>query len=251
MNKQREGVNIALSILFLGLGFLSMWLAKIWFGLQGEAVYAVLLLAPLVVYAILSGRLSELKAGGLEAKFATIASQTVEITSETVEPSVDEMSVVMKGGVRELRIQFQNLDESHPIILTLILGRSGYYHRDALVDYMEALLQYRNFRFVVILDQENRFVAYLPSWTMWQILRKGPLGEELVAIINDGRLRDLQAFPGVVTRTITTRTNNLDALRELTSMNLEALVVIDENKHLKGVVLREQVLSKLFLGLSK
>lgn len=251
MSKQREVVNIALSILFLGLGFLSMWLAKAWFGLQGEAVYAVLLLSPLVVYTILSGRLSELKAGGLEAKFASIASQTVEITAETVEPSIDEMSIVTKGGVRELRSQFQSLDESHPIILTLILGRSGYYARSALVEYMDALLQYPSFRFAVILDQDNCFVAYLPSWTMWQILRKEALGEELIAIINGGRLRDLQAFPGVVTRTITTSTNNLDALREMTSQNLEALVVIDAKKQLKGIVLREQILSKLFLGLSK
>jgi len=114
---------------------------------------------------------------------------------------------------------------------------------------MEALSQYRTFKFVVILDHENKFVAYIPSGTMLQILRMEALGDEFVRIINDGNIGELRRYPGVVTRTISTDSTNVDALREMTAQNLEALVVIDKDRNLKGVVEREQLISKMLLGI--
>jgi len=248
---RRETVGIVVTVLFLALGFLSMWLSKEFLKLEGEAVLVFLLLVPIIVYTIFSGRLSELRAGGLEAKFVNVAGQSAEFASETIEPSVGEMEVVAKEGARQLQRQLERLDESKPITLTLTLGKEGYYHREVWLRYMEALSQYRNFRFVVILDHENKFVAYIPSWAMLQILRMEALGEEFVRHINEGEIRELRQYPGVVTRTISTKSTNLDALREMTAQNLEALIVIDEDQRLKGVVEREQILSKLLLGMAR
>ncbi len=245
----REIWAILVSILFLVLGFLAVWLAKRLLEFEGDAIFVTLILVPIIVYLIFSGRLTELKGpGGLEAKFVGIAEQSVELVSETIGPSVGDMEVVAKGGAGALQRQIYRLDESKPIILTLTLGREGYY-KDVWIRYMEALSQYRTFKFVVILDHENKFVAYIPSGTMLQILRMEALGDEFVRIINDGNIGELRRYPGVVTRTISTDSTNVDALREMTAQNLEALVVIDKDRNLKGVVEREQLISKMLLGI--
>ena len=91
----------------------------------------------------------------------------------------------------------------------------------------------------------------MPAWAVLQILRMDALGDEFVRIINEGSIQELQRYPGVVTRTISTKATSIDALREMTAQNLEALVVIDENRNLKGVVEREQILSKLLLAMAR
>jgi CBS domain-containing protein len=244
-------VSVVISVLFLALGFLAVLLSKELLKLESEVSLVFLLLAPIIIYLIFSGRLTEFRAGGLEAKFVSIANMSVELSSETIEPSVNEMEIVAKGGARELQRQLQRLDESKPIILTLTLGKEGYYNQEVWLRYMEALSQYRNFKFVVVLDQENDFLAYIPAWAMLQILKMGALGYEFVWIINEGKIRELRQYPGVVTKTISTKSTNLEALREMTDQNLEALVVIDEKRKLKGIVEREQVLSKLLLGMGR
>jgi CBS domain-containing protein len=254
MNRQslrREAIAILVSIFFLALGFIAVWISKEFLKQEGDTLFVALLFVPIIVYVIFSGRLKELRAGGLEAKFIDIAEQSVEVASETIEPSTEEMEIVAKGDIKELQRRLQRLDESKPIILTLALGKIGYYDRQAGLQYIEALSQYRNFKFVVILDSENKFVAYIPSWAMLQILRLEGLGSEFVRIISEGNKGDLRRYPGIVTKTISIKATNLDALREMTAQNLDALVVIDENQKLKGVVEREQILSKLLLGMAR
>ncbi len=43
----------------------------------------------------------------------------------------------------------------------------------------------------------------------------------------------------------------MDALREMTTQNLNALIVIDEERKIKGVVEKDQLLSKILLGMAK
>ncbi len=248
----RDIVAMLASIVFLALGVLAVWLSNELLDIEGEAVFVALLLLPVVVFMILSGRVRELRGpGGLEAKFVDVAGQSVELVSETIEASVDDMIIVAKGGASELERQAHDLDESKPIILTLNLGREGYYDRSVWSEYMDALSQFRTFRFVVVLDRENKFLAYIPSGVVGQILKTQGVGDDFVSAINDGRIPDLRRFLGVVTRTISVKSTNMDALREMTDQNLEALVVIDDDRNLVGVVEREQILSKLLLAMAR
>jgi CBS domain-containing protein len=247
----KETSAILLSVFFLILGFSTLWFSQRYLKLEGEVVFVFLLLMPILVYAILSGRLGELKAGGLEAKFVDVAKQSIELGSETIEPSVRDMETVAKGGARHLERTLRRLNESKPIVITLNLGRQGYYDRAVLIQYFEALSQYRNFKFAVILDEDNRFVAYMPSWAMLQLLRIQDLGNRFVQLINSGEKFEVIQYPGVITSTISTRTTNLEALKQMTERNIEALVVIDDDRKLRGVVEREQILSKLLIGLAK
>jgi CBS domain-containing protein len=254
MNRQssrQDAIAILASIFFLALGFLAVWISKNVLNQESNALFVALLLLPIIVYVIFSGRLKELRAGGLEAKFADVAGQSVEVASETIEPSISDMEIVAKAGARELQKQIYYMDESKAIILMLVLGKEEYYNRRIWLSYLETLSQYRTFKFVVFLDKENRFVSYIPSWAMLRILRMEALGDEFVEIINRGDIQELRRYPSVVTRTISTKATNIDALREMITQNLEALLVVDEDRKLKGVVEREQILSRLLLAMAK
>ena len=77
------------------------------------------------------------------------------------------------------------------------------------------------------------------------------LGYEFINTINDGFLWDLYRYPKIVKDTISAKTSSIEALQQMTKENPEALVVIDENHKLIGVIEREQVISKLMLTLVK
>lgn len=254
MNKlslTQETTAILVAILFLGLGLLAVWITRAVLDIEGDAVFVSVLLIPIVIWVIFSGRLKEIRApGGLEAKFTDVAKKTVEPSGERIEASIQDPTIVTKAGLSELQGILPGIDESKPIVLTLTLGKTGYYQQEALREYIKALSQRRNFKFVVMVDQENRFAAYIPAWRLAQTLEMWERGNEFIQAINDGRVQDLRRYPGVVTSTISTCATNIEALREMAAQNLEALVVIDADRRLRGVVERQQVLSKLMLAMA-
>jgi hypothetical protein len=242
---------IVMSLLLLAIGFIAIWFTKARMNIDDKTIFVSVLFIPVLVYVILSGRLKEFKGpGGIEAKFAEAAKESISPASEKIEPSIDEMQIVVKEGIRALQEKKQELDEGKPIIMTMTLGKSDYYRRNAVLEYIEVLSQFRNFKFVVFIDDNNRFVAYMPAWSLKGLLSKEQLGREFIDIVNGGRSQALFSFPGVVRETISTKSTNAQALQEMTKQNTEALVVIDENRNLKGVIEREQVLSKMMLVLT-
>jgi CBS domain-containing protein len=244
---------IMASILFLALGFVAIWVTSNVLVIEGDAVYVSLLFAPILVYVILSGRLKEIRApGGLEAKFADAAERVVDPAAATIEAAMEpnEMAILAKATLSELKRALPRIDESKPITLTITLDSRMHYDQWALLEYVRTLSQFRSFKFVVILDREGRFVAYMPSWAMRQIVERDALGSEFVEALNQDRVNELRRYPGVVTQTISTSATNIEAIQEMTNQNLEALVVVDDDRRLRGVVEREQVLSKLLLALA-
>jgi CBS domain-containing protein len=252
IREYKELKAIGISLLFLLLGFAIVWFVKTIVKIEDNAVYVSLLFIPVLVYVIISGRLKELKGpGGLEARFSEAAAQEIKPVSETIEPSVEEMQVVAKEGLRVLQRKKPDIDETRPIIMTMVPGKGRYYDWNAVAQYVSFLGQYRNFKFVVFLDDKEHFVAYMPSWAFKGLISLPELAGEFISVVNEGRMQDLCRYPGVVKETISTKSSNVEALRRMTAENLEALVVIDEDRKLKGVIEREQVISKIMLTLVK
>jgi len=54
----------------------------------------------------------------------------------------------------------------------------------------------------------------------------------------------------VVREKLSPNTTNGEALRKMVTSNLSVIVVVDENNRLKGVVEREQVLTRMMLALT-
>lgn len=254
MNKRslnKEVTGIVVSILFLAVGFLAVWLTQSMISAAGDGVFVSLLLLPIIVYVIFTGRLSELKApGGLEAKFAVVAQQpAAEIAAERIAVVDEDMKAVSKSSPQELHRLEALLDDSKLIVLTLLLTRRHYVQRDAEV-YLERFLRYRNFAFVAFLDKKDRLVAYVSAWAMYRIV-KGKQGGRFIKLINNGNLLDLLEFPDVRTYTVSTSDSNLQALNKMMTHNMGAIPVVDEGRKLKGVVEREQILGKLILAMAK
>jgi len=243
---------IVTSILFLALGFLVLWVAKSIMKIEGDAVFISLLFIPILVYVIISGKIEELKGpGGLEAKFAKAANETITAASEEVRLSMEDMQIVLKESMSLLEKKRRELNEAQPIAMIMELGKRNYYGREAVLGYLEMLSQFRNFKFVVFVDNNKRFVAYMPSWAVKGLLSKPELGNAFISAVNEGIATDLFQYPGIVRETIRTCTTNVEALREMMRQNLEALVVTDENNQLTGIVEREQILSRMMLSLAK
>jgi hypothetical protein len=55
---------------------------------------------PFYCISLLSGKLEELKGtGGIEAKFAKTASESITVASEKVKPSLEEVQIVLKESL--------------------------------------------------------------------------------------------------------------------------------------------------------
>jgi len=245
----RELIGVMISALFIALGLAALWGAKTIVVALGDTVTIALLLMPIVIYFIATGRLSEFKAGGvLEAKFREVAEQrTIQLGSDRIAVVEEDMKVVPKSGIDELQRLEALLDGSKRIILTLVLGKRRYVLEDAKT-YLERFLVYRNFTFVAFVDVNNKLVGYMNAWALYRVL-KGDQGARLIELLNESRASELLVFPGVMTETLTTTDTNADALRKITAQNLDAMIVVDEKRQLKGVIEREQILSKIMLAM--
>jgi hypothetical protein len=240
---------MSLSLLFLLVGLLIVWFAKAAMAFEGDAVYVALLVIPFAAYAVLSGRVAEVKGpGGWEARFAEVATATVDPSSETL--PVEELQVVAKMGTDALSMMQERIDESEPIVMTMRVGGTRYSPR-AVRLYLDTLSHFPNFKFVVFLDGWDRVLGYMPQWALKALLADPQLGRRFLGDLTAGRVKSLLMFPGIVRKTISENEPNSRALQEMEEQNLEALVVTDETRLLKGVVEREQVLSRMMLALTR
>jgi len=245
-----------ISIVFLLLGLLTLWFMRSILNMQQDAVLVAILLVPVLIFLILSGKLLEINAGGVSAKFSNAAQKPFLNEGEinTVPMEEEQIARVMKQGLEYLQTWLQSINGSRYIVLTVTLGNMMY--RDlALLDYLRALSQYRALTFLVILEQNQEIFAYTTGWQAIQILelhRRGnlPLHDDFVMAISEGR-KDVLLRYGLVQETVKTTETNISILQKMTDLNIDVLIVTDEHRKLKGVVERTQILSKLILALTK
>jgi hypothetical protein len=229
--------------------FHRVWLAREFIGSVDGSVLIALLLLPLIVYLSASGRLAEFKAPGrIEAKFAQAAAESISQASETV--VYDDPQIVAKEGVRNLiQRKMQEIDESKPVVMTMTVGGQAQYNPHDVEQYIGVLSQFRNFKFVLFLDRDDRFAAYMPTWALKHLLQIPDLAREFLNAVSQGQTAQLRRYPGIVKKTISTKSSNADAPHEMLEQNIEVLVAIDEQRILCGVVEREQVLRRMMLSL--
>ncbi len=249
----KEHAALTMSVLFLVLGLAVVWVTKSLAGVDADAVLVSLLLIPVLVYMVVSGRLTEFKGpGGLEARFRDAAQSAPTIASEKIAAEDVRLQAIAKGGRRSLLDAASHwTNDTVPALMTMTLGRATY-SPQTLLEHLDMLSRFRNFKFVVFLDPDSRFVAYMPHWALRDLLAKPDpdVGLDFTNAVKQGRVADLLRYPSVIKTTISTNSTNAEALRRMMDSNLEALVVVDEDSRVKGVVDREQVLSRLMLSLT-
>lgn len=244
----REVRAALISIIFVILGFLVIYLSKQIINVDSDLIIICLLLLPIIVYSICSGRLGEFKIGDVEAKFASLDEKAKDsITSElnsTKQVSINEVEMHLINKENDLK----SIDKTKNIVLTITLGNS--YELPTCQHYIKSLLsRYINFKFVVFLDEDKRFIAYTTSRAILQLL-ESDRGNEFVEAINHNKKPKLIKCPGVVKEKVLITETNLDALKKMVQQNLEAIVVIDDDDMVAGLVERGHLTSKLLLELA-
>jgi CBS domain-containing protein len=245
-----ECIAIAVAIGSVALGMLVVRLAKSTDARLESSVLIVLMVLPVLVYLVGSGRLAELKApGGIKAKFVETASESVTTVSETI--SYENPQIVARASVADLlKRKAGEIDQSRPVVVTMTIASNGQYTVEDLSDYLGIMTQFRTFTTVVFRDREQRFIACMEGWALKELVEL-PEANEFVALVNAGDQAGVLRYPGVLRKTLSPTSTNVEALREMLANNIEALVVVDEDRKLRGVVERDQVLSRLMLSLVK
>jgi CBS domain-containing protein len=249
---RKEAVGFVVAVVWVAFAFAVVGLAKWAFGHQqnpiqiGGSVLIALMLLPLGVYLVATGKLLEFNVAGAKAKFA--AKEKIKLTPDTITYD-DPQIVAREGGVRKLLARkAQEKDQSRPVVMTMTIG-GKIYTRPDIRSLLDVLTQLRSFKLVVFLDRNKRVVAYMEAWALKELVEQDELAAEFVQFINSGPESGIDNF-SVAKKTISTTSTNIEALRDMQEQNLEALVVVDDQKMLRGVVQREQVLSSIMLSLA-
>jgi hypothetical protein len=255
-------VNWVVPLILLGLGIVVVVVVRYWIhGGQtppaepvGDAVLVALIIMPILVYAIISGILRELKGpGGWAASFNSIATTPVSDAlahSQVLSVGDGDVRIVRPGERRTFRGDIEDLDESLPIAITVTVGNQDYELAD-IRDSVEYYYRYRSFELVVFLTLDDQFVAFMPAWAAKQVLDDQARNQDFVNAIKSGNRDELYRYSGVVREDLSTKSTVTEALHEMVEHNTRFLVVTDENKRLKGIAEREQVIGRLLLALAQ
>lgn len=246
----RESQEIAILGLALLLGLLVALFGRFVCRIQGDGVLIFLIIAPLFLLLVATERVNLLKApGGLELGFAE---RVVQIRNDPA-----NQAVVLE--VAEAAPISPGLPPKSVSRLTMSIqfGR-GDYQRQWLIDNLApGQSQYVNLRYVVFVDADNRFIAFMPLTTFITVLQLDEEGPRLERVINQGRRLELLRFPGVIQTALVATgpatddlPTNGDVLRAMLQHNLPAIAVVGRDGRLIGLVERDQLVSDLLLDLT-
>jgi len=252
---RREVHSIISTIFFLTLGFLIIWFSKNYFPLDNNVADSILLLLPIFIYMLFSGRITELKApGGLEAKFLAISEKSLDIPDSEAIKNFDspldlsDPTIIDKESTQDLYNKIYFLDKSKPIFLTLKLRKN--YSGKASETYIKTLSKFRTFKFIVLLREDERYLAFMKKDDLLSIILTNEIDNLVSAIAYESLEQLLGRFP-FNSNKIKSPTTNIKALQEMTTNNVDAIAIVDENDKLHGVVEREDILNKVVLALIK
>jgi hypothetical protein len=236
--REKEINAIASSIGFLAVGIVVVYVMKTYLALEGDNLFVSLLLIPVVIYLVLSGRLSELKAGEFSMVFNQALKETVMLSPSSVELPIDPLEAVPKGGyspLQETMRRLSSLKDAKPVTLTLNLGRG--YVDEAILFYISSLSQFPSFRFVVMLDEMNKVVGYFPVNAFLQIIQNDDVAGRFISNIRNAELEELNQFPGIITETVSPNASNIEALEILQKGDYDALLVVERDKIIGNMLL--------------
>jgi CBS domain len=210
-----------------------------------SATFIALLLTPMIVYGVASGKLQEFSApGGWGAKFREAAQAAVTPTaiSTPLNDVVQQFEIIQKGGLAELQGLGTRLHKDKPIALSFTLNQQGY-DVDVATKYIEFLLLTDREMMVLILDSGRHFVAMTEGTTMLTLLKNQ--GQQITRALAAGDKNFFVTLPGFHTNSIKASDSNAAALEKMRQQNARAIVVVDDQNTPTGVVRRDDVVSRL------
>ena len=220
--------------------------------LEDATTFIALLLTPLIVLAIASGKIQEFSApGGWKAKFFQVARAGVESTSLQAQAAGFTENAPDATQVREEAVK--HLVKGECIYLALEPSE-GFYTPELTTSIIETLLSLDHDLPIVILRKEDqtffavadagRFLALLEDKTP---VETTPRGKFLIDKIEANDLRALQSgiFPELVYETLDEKTSNAEALQKMLKLNLRAMIIVGSDNKPMRIVKRDLIVAQL------
>jgi hypothetical protein len=262
--KAVEQDAVIAAALFLLLGFLLALLVKTVVDVQADLLLTLVIFLPLLVYLILSGKIANFAAGGVNFTLVVPLNEVSIPNSEgdrlagQVAPDSGAVTQHRKHSEWCSAQSFTN-SVPQPVYLTLKLGgctsalgeHGGRYSLEDVRRWVQEDTAGGNFKYVIVVNDAGAFHAAIDSLAVAKLLASDE-GSAFVDTINNGSLdrEEGSVFRGVTFDAMPDSATNIEALQEMERQELDALVVTDSDSRIKGVLSREQVLSSMMLALA-
>ncbi len=234
------------AILFLLLGLGVVWFAKAVVEITSSAILSVLVIMPALLYVILRGDLAELRGPGGWAATFKVTTATIAFAAQKFD-MVTDAQIIPKGSLSELDRLTSRFERNQPMLMTVTMN--AHYDVQAMERYLQTLTSWPRFKLVAFLDETGRFVGCASASGFYSLIQNHQLAREFLQIVQTGNEHGIFRYPGILKKIITPDATNAEALAVMDQYALDALAVVGEDRHLKGIIEREQLISKLILSL--
>jgi hypothetical protein len=222
------------------------------YGIKDSPTIIALLIVPLLVYGVASGKILELSGpGGWGAKFNEVAEQKALITATPISEEMRELQPVEKESLVKLQQILPKLQKKKPVALILFFGRTDYQVLAIVQEYFNQLSRVDPQTVIVIVDNQSRkFVCMIEGEEFAELIQHD--GQSFISAINSGdktylrRINDQRQSAVVIFKALSKNSTNADALREMRNLGVKTLVVLDDYGKPESLVRRDEIMSHLF-----
>ena len=224
--------------------------------IEVKSTDVVVAIIPIVVFLLVSGKLQkfEIGEGGLKLETAFVNASKSAIASQINQIAglpITAPRAMSKGGVSEIPRLIAGKTEA----LIFRLG-GGNYWGPAIAEYFDKLSSQSYFKYVIIENPDRTFYAISDAREL-EILFKShdnQISPDAFADwINNNDKAQLSKLPGFISfqDALSEKSDKTQALSDMEKHNSDILPVIDENKHLKGVVERSRLTASLLVDIAQ
>lgn len=205
-----------------------------------DASIIFLALLPFLIYLVISGKISEIGAGGFAIKFYK-ASESSVIFEEEV-PYFNEEAVV-KWDLDYLKSEIlPEFAENPRSTLKVKKEYKGLYKYDASKRYLEELTKFDFFKYVLFVDEDDVFNGYINARSLLALLMPSRQGEMIIADINDW---NLDRIPGFKKEYVKNYQSSKEVLRKMKEKRITDVAVVDNDMIFKGFTNREMIIARI------
>ena len=219
-----------------------------------DALIAVIVAAVLM---FMSGRIGEL---GLTTQGLTVKAAIVTASSRKIEQQVSALPVIAVAMEEKAApSEIPNLVKRQIPALDFVLG-SNRYSPDATRQYLEALVNYPFFRFVVFLNKNDKSLfGMIDARKLSALLHDQNSGlsfQDFANLVNHGEAADqarIKALPGFVPANdgVKRSSEKRSVLEQMEKLSADWLPVLNDNGQFDGVVERSRLTASLILEVAK
>jgi len=215
-------------------------------GQKYETNWILISVLPIIFWLFFSGRLASLKAFGVELKAAIrrASNETITLDQELQYEPVDPAE---KADIALI----PNYIQRRVTAISFQLGRQGYYAVSALRNYLEGLLPYPFFKYVVF-TRDRRFAGIVRAHTLYLF---GTIGQgtesgfrKILASIERGDVKDI---PGVIGAELALKATDTrgQAMGKFERTDADELPVVNGEGILLGTVNRGRLVSEVLTSI--